>query len=495
MTGLLVKPSRYSVVVPLARGRALAYNTVSRALAVWSAQDLAVWHALETAGQGAMTRALAEFARGGFVVNQAADEVRSLERAFEGARADDSSAMVTIAPTLSCNFGCHYCFQGQDKPFSKMTDRTIAATKAYIRENTRHARQIHVTWYGGEPLMHKAAIWDLSEDIQAYCRAEKKTYRASMISNGFLLTRPVAERLAALKVEKVQITLDGSQPVHDGRRHLTSGGGSYAKIVENIEAITRDGLMRVSIRINIDSENEHEALNLLADLQACGFGVHRGVSVYFAPVESVAEASGVCSGCLSKTDYAEAELRLQAAAFDMGLMGTPRPPKFLGLCTAMKHNSFVVVPNGDIHKCWDTVMDATKRVGTVHGAVRKRDDVTRAAWQGFSPFDNAVCRDCALLATCAGACAFKFVHNDYASGESGQLPCPSWKNNISEQLFARAKAQGVLEDADWDPDLSPTHRVPAIARAARHSVDTMQTIHAQLTPDFPHQRLTEPQTA
>ncbi|MCB1340935.1 MAG: radical SAM protein [Pseudooceanicola sp.] len=475
-----IKPSRYTVLVPIVGNRHLAYNTVSQSFSVWDADDMAQWGALVARGSMPFGKAWRGFTQGGYVVNAATDEMEQVKASYERARFNDSHMMVTIAPTLSCNFGCHYCFQGLDKPLTRMTPTVRAATKDWLLRQLEGRRSFHLTWYGGEPLMDQETIWDVSAEAIAYCDANGIKYTSMMISNGYKMTVDVAEKLRKARVARVQITIDGDAETHDSRRHLTSGRGTFAKIIDNIKAVTARKLLKVSVRVNIDGTNESEAMALLDVLRGERLGIHNGVSVYFAPVESVAENATGCDSCLSKTDYAEVESRLHTAAFEKGLMALPKMPKFLGLCTAVKPNSYVVVPNGDLHKCWDTVMDPALRVGSVVSAPRRSDARTNHMWTEWSPFDNPVCTGCKLLPACGGACAFKFVHNDYASGETGKLPCPSLKFNMAEQLFLRAKARGFVSDDDWDQNNSPTVRDGGLLTGNRHTFDSIQAIHGAL---------------
>ena len=476
-----IKPSRYTVMVPLTAGRHLAYNTVSQAFALLDPDEVQLWDALRAAGSVSFAAPYRGFVQGGFAVNAAMDEREAVQATYNRSRHNDSHMMVTIAPTLSCNFGCHYCFQGVDKPLTKMTPRVRNATKAWLVGHIAGRRSFHLTWYGGEPLMDQEAIWDISAEAIRYCDENDIKYTSMMISNGYQMTVPVAEKLKAARVGKVQITIDGDEATHDSRRHLTSGRGTFQKILDNIQAVTERKLLKVSVRVNIDGQNESQARALLDILHARGFGIHNGVSVYFAPVESVAEATDGCTSCLSKTDYADVETRLHQLAFEMGLMPMPRMPRHLGLCTAVKPNSYVVVPNGDLHKCWDTVMDPALRVGSVMGGhPRGSDTRTEAMWNAWSPFENDVCGNCQLLPACAGACAFKFVHNDYASGETGKLPCPSIKFNMAEQLFLRAKARGFVSDDDWDQKNSPTVKGDGMLTGNRHTLDSVTAVHDAL---------------
>lgn len=475
-----IKQSRYTILIPLKDDRHLAYNTVTQSFSIWDIEDLALWEDIGAARALPFSAAYRGFMQGGYIVNADADERALVRKGYDGARNNDSHLMLTIAPTLSCNFGCHYCFQGLDKPLTKMTPKVRSATKAFVLDSLKGKRSFHMTWYGGEPLMDQDSIWDISSEAIAYCDDHGIKYTSMMISNGYKMTVPVAEKLKEARVSRVQITIDGDEEAHDGRRHLTSGRGTFQKILDNIKAVTERKLLKVSVRVNIDGQNETEALALLDILEANGLGIRNGVSVYFAPVESVAENAGGCDSCLSKTDYGALESRLHELAFEKGLMAMPRMPRFLGLCTAVKTNSYVIVPNGDLHKCWDTVMDSSLRVGSVMGNTRKKDAGTEKMWNDWSPFENEVCSNCQLLPACGGACAFKFVHNDYASGEAGKLPCPSLKFNMAEQLFLRAKARGFVTDDDWHQQNSPTVKDDGMLTGNRHTLESVGAVHHAL---------------
>ena len=416
-TGVAVKPSRYTVLIPIEGRRWLAYNTASRAFSVWTGHDKREWDELTTRGRMTYDARHRCFLQGGYVVHADLDEVAHLRAVYDRTRHDDSHLMITLAPTLSCNFACHYCFQGLDKPLTRMAPAVREATRNFILRSLEGKKSFHLTWYGGEPLMDQKTIWDISDAVVEHCDRHGIRYTSMMVSNGYGMTVPVAEKLKRARVRTVQITIDGDSECHDSRRHLISGRGTFDRILGNIKAVSDRKLLDVSIRVNIDGRNEATAERLLDVLQSEGLGVRNGVSVYFAPVESIAEAAESCGNCMGKANYAETEMRLKRLAFEKGLMGSAKPPRFLGLCTAVRPNSYVVVPTGDLHKCWDTVMDPARRVGSVVGGARRTDAPAEAAWNDWSPFDNPICSECVLLPNCAGACAFKFVHNDYASGE------------------------------------------------------------------------------
>ncbi|WP_121061902.1 radical SAM protein [Chachezhania antarctica] len=100
------------------------------------------------------------------------DETQVVRAAYDALRHNDSHMMITVAPTLSCNFGCRYCFQGTDKPLTRMPPSVREATDAFILRELERRKSFHLTWYGGEPLMDQDAIWDISDAAIRHCDAQ-----------------------------------------------------------------------------------------------------------------------------------------------------------------------------------------------------------------------------------------------------------------------------------------------------------------------------------
>ena len=188
----------------------------------------------------------------------------------------------------------------------------------------------------------------------------------------------------------------------------------------------------------------------MQDLSEKGFSNKKNFSIYFAPIEAITE---VCHGCsdvsLGKKKYADLETSLYREAFELGLSPLPRPPVHLGHCQAIRPNGLLLLPNGDLHKCWDTVHDPGHKVGTIFAVQNIQSHPKFKSWLEWSPFKNDTCRNCKIIPNCAGACAHKFVNNDVTKGEAGSLPCPSWKFNISERLLLRAEKLGVITQEDY----------------------------------------------
>ncbi len=439
-------------MVPLRAGRILVYNSMSGGTAIWEKTEAEVFQSIER-GQAAdvANRTVSELLYGGFVVRPEINELEILRTQYEAIRNDPSKMILTIAPTLMCNFGCDYCFQGQNKPGGFMGPEVQDAIIALLSRAAPTIKRLHIAWYGGEPLLAPAVIASLSDRVISICDQRGIAFDAMIVTNGYNLTVKVARSLYTRRVKTAQITLDGAARDHDQRRTRLGGGPSFARIVKNLRAVVDDVALRISIRINIELRNKGSIYELLDELCALGFGKRRNFSVYFAPVEAItAGCHCVVNKCMSKADYGQLEAELTRYAFNAGLTSLPYPPRFRGVCGALTPKGFVVLPNGDLHKCWDTVSMPQCKVGTIFDVDALRTDDRVLRWARWTPFENGVCTHCKILPNCAGSCAHKFLNTDQTLGEAASLPCPSWKYNIKERLLLMAERSGAISPGDFD---------------------------------------------
>ncbi len=450
--------SRYTILTPLLGRRTLAYNSLSGALAVWEADEADAYEHLPDGQDALPASILKDLAFGGFIVPDTVDELDIIRRQYHAHRYDASTMILTVAPTLACNFGCDYCFQGQDKPTAGMREDVQEALFGLIGRVTPAIRRLHIAWYGGEPLIRRDLIESLSDRVMAHCEANGLIYDAMIVTNGYFLTADVARMLVARRVKTAQVTLDGLPSYHDQRRHLHSKKGTFARILDNLkEVATEVPALRLSIRVNIDDRNRDDIEGLIDLMADEGLGGKDNLKMYFAPVEAMTEGChGVESVTMSKTRYAQLEADLYRHGFHRGLTHLPYPGRFHGTCAAVRPRGFVIVPSGDIHKCWDTVSDPSRAVGSLFDLDAVHENALARAWLRWTPFDNATCRNCRILPNCSGACAYKFVHSGSQRGEAAILPCPSWKYNIRERLLLRAVEMGALTHADFDAEQART---------------------------------------
>src|SRR5690606_36918305 len=268
-------------------------------------------------------------------------------------------------------------------------------------------------WYGGEPLLRPKIIYDLADRLIEVSRQRSIDYSAAMISNGSRMTRDVAEQLYSRGLRKVQITLDGGRDDHDARRHYLSKKGSYDTIIANVKQWVYDIPIHIDLRVNIDVRNRDGIRALIDDLVAAGLSHLPNLKMYLAPVESVT------LGCYSVADkmtknlkFDQLESSMLRYAFENGPADLPYVPQFMGICAELKPHDFIVVPNGDVHKCWDTVSSSGKRIGTVFemDALFESKSLLQQQWDSFDPFEHDTCRSCNILPNCSSFCAHKLIN-------------------------------------------------------------------------------------
>ncbi|MBC8123008.1 MAG: SPASM domain-containing protein, partial [Gemmatimonadaceae bacterium] len=163
---------------------------------------------------------------------------------------------------------------------------------------------------------------------------------------------------------------------------------------------------KVSVRINVDTENFPHAEQVLHILAAEGFAgkltVDIGQIVRIDDGNSSPSAS-YTPRCFVKREFAEAEARFAAAAARHGF-GNPKLPQAVGApCTAVRANELVIGSEGELYKCWDSVGNRNEVIGNVRDW---RDTNGRLhKWLTYDPFSDPDCRNCVALPVCMGGCA------------------------------------------------------------------------------------------
>ncbi|MFD0522934.1 radical SAM protein [Paractinoplanes durhamensis] len=245
----------------------------------------------------------------------------------------------------------------------------------------------------------------LSDELRARTDAAGVGYSAGIITNGYLLTAEVAGQLRDRGVTTAQVTVDGPPEVHDRRRPLAGGRGTFDTLLANIVAVA--GLIDVTVRVNLDRGNAGDYPRLLAILAAAGLAGR--VGVHPAQVVTPAGRAGAPSGsyrvdCLPRPEYASVEQEFLRQAEALGF-ATSAPPGPVGApCTAVRDNELIVGSRGELYKCTETVGDPAEVVGNLLDWPRAGDRLMK--WLTYDPFGDEECRSCPALPVCMGGCAY-----------------------------------------------------------------------------------------
>lgn len=101
------------------------------------------------------------------------------------------------------------------------TDRT---SRYECRENQKHIVSYieqnniltyHLCWFGGEPLMQKNRVVEISNDLYQYCLVNNIEFCGQITTNGALLDEKLICQLSSVKIDRYQITIDGNRENHN----------------------------------------------------------------------------------------------------------------------------------------------------------------------------------------------------------------------------------------------------------------------------------------
>lgn len=193
--------------------------------------------------------------RKGYFIPEHVDELSEI-RALYYENVMDPLLSLTIMPTEKCNFRCPYCYETFEK--GQMSSKDQVALLRYIQKQLRNHTHLHISWFGGEPLLALDTVKHIMANVQKMGKLQKKPVTSNMTTNAYLLTPDTFDTLYHLGVTAYQITLDGMKKEHDKQRVLASGAGTFDQIMQNLVAIKRCKQYRFAsftIRINITRHN------------------------------------------------------------------------------------------------------------------------------------------------------------------------------------------------------------------------------------------------
>ncbi len=329
------------------------------------------------------------------------DEFYKLKYQNSLLRNDNSRLILTINPTLACNFACPYCFE-KDHPNVYMDESVEDKIVDYIR-GCQNAKMVSVTWFGGEPLLAFDRIVSLTRKIQQL----GLVYKAGMITNGYLLSEKVISLLPSLQISSLQITIDGLAPLHDSRRCLKTGKPTFAKILHNIEVLQHTcPEIAVRVRVNVDKTNHSDFINLYRFLQDKHFP---NLSINLAFVKDM---SG-CNKCPSFYDTEEQAFLAQEYLKEYGMdFSMVYPMANRNECAIRNRNALVIGPMGELYKCWNDVGNEKRIVGTIDGQITNESLLLRYL-VAADPFEDSKCQTCFLLPVCGGGCPYSRIKNEF----------------------------------------------------------------------------------
>lgn len=345
---------------------------------------------------------------------------------------DNVHLVLSICPTLGCNFRCPYCFEHMQQDMTMMNAETVNQLIAFIKSFIK-IRSLSITWYGGEPTINPA--FNVVREITKRIKKLDIDFReAGLITNAYLLGEEKINQLNELNIKTVQITIDGHQEIHDSRRVLANGRPTFQRIMDNIDKLMNSSFNgNCNIRVNLDRTNLSSFFDIRKYLLKRFNG--KNLYVYAGNVDTSPDHlyDKNCNLCteewteLSVEQFQHFNISPREGIYPLGAI--------FNICSANTRNSFVIGPKGELYKCLEDVGNKRMVVGSIFQDNHISNAELVALYSiGTDPYLDKECIECNVFPICGGGCANRRLRAKHFN-EDGLKYCSLYKENIVKYLM------------------------------------------------------------
>lgn len=187
-----MKKSRYNILSNFG-DKHLLYNTVTGATVLLNDEYYSQY--VSNDKKADIANYFSNMEKGGFYVADEIDEFARLTNIMQDSMKSNRILSLTIAPTLSCNFRCPYCYETGRK-YNTMTPSIVSDVIHFIHERIEATQlidgkhHVSISWYGGEPLLQPKIIEQITRAIELHKNVD---LHSSIVTNGYYLTSDMAK--------------------------------------------------------------------------------------------------------------------------------------------------------------------------------------------------------------------------------------------------------------------------------------------------------------
>lgn len=350
--------------------------------------------------------------KNGLIVDDNTDEKNNYLRQLKSDFNSDTLLSLIIAPTYKCNFSCPYCYENGIDNNESLTKEDKCLLLDYIKNylnDNRNIKKVNIFLYGGEPTLSWDYIKLILPEIKNMLTNLNINFCTHITTNGYLFDERKVDFLADYNWKSAEITLDGTEFTHNKRRCLKNGGETFKQIVRNISyIINRRYLQKINIRINISSDNELDALNLI-DFLKNQFGTE-GVHISLGPItDTVKETDAhkyINGVILMNESWCDTYLKLYKKVKDSGFEVT----NFYTLdsfCLAKQKHSIIVGADKSIYKCLSMIGRKQCALDTLD-----KQNFSLDTYLNYGDINKCFEKECPLVPSCLSGCVFeKYIRN------------------------------------------------------------------------------------
>lgn len=267
-----------------------------------------------------------------------------------------------ILPTEQCNFRCLYCYE--DFNIGRMKNDVVLGVKNLIAKRASSLGHLNISWFGGEPLLAKKVIHEISQHALLLSARAGFTLTGSITTNGYLLDSETFEGLIADGISGFQITLDGLGTIHDSSRKRADGRGTFERIWSNLLKIKESkSCFNIMIRLHFTPATISRAIEAIEYIDEC-FGDDKRFEVL---PHSINELTPLHPASIPtfKSESEKAKVAINIATKVSRLRVSSLSDNTGYVCYAAKMNSFVIRSGGEINKCTVALSNEANNVGRI----------------------------------------------------------------------------------------------------------------------------------
>lgn len=312
---------------------------------------------------------------GGFFVSRDSNELHGLREVSRLPLRIAPISTATAVVTTRCNFDCRGCLLdtscGRD-----MTQDTVDRLVEAIASARASVFSLELS--GGEPLLVPGICMDAAARASKACARNGGKLKVGLITNGYLLDKQMARRMAGAGVTRACITLVPHQICSPTKGDQAAGEGTLSWILDN--AFEAAGHLAVVISIPAGWRRAGETERRLRRmLRGCG-----NVAVRRTGGETGEAGTATCLGDPGRLAPEDGDSRLSRRS--------------RGPC------SFVLMPDGSFALCWSVPVSGRPAGDGLPVGEQADGSCALRSWTAWRPYDQAPCRECRHLPTCAGGC-------------------------------------------------------------------------------------------
>jgi uncharacterized protein len=353
-----------------------------------------------------------EFIEKGYLVDEKEENKTYLKKYLDFIDSrDKDEVQIFFVPNYNCNFACSYCYQDQYS-YPKRYDNIeyIDAFFNYVIKEFA-GRKKYITIFGGEPLLNSPQQKVIISKILE--QAAINNLDLCFVTNGYYLEDYI-HMFEHNTIREIQVTLDGTSEIHNSRRFLKGGSGTFDQIVRGIDAC----LMR-KITVNLRFIADKENINNLPDFAR--FSIEKGwtSSTYF---KTQIGRNYELHHCQSSPDKLFNRISLYSKIYEI-IREHPHvlefykpafsitkflqengelPDPLFDSCPACK-TEWAFDYTGHIYSCTATVGKTAESLGTYYPEETKNIDII-AQWEDRDVTNIPECVNCNVQLACGGGC-------------------------------------------------------------------------------------------